>query len=220
MARSGFKYFLFSPNLGKWYNFDEPIFQMGWFNHQLDGDVFFLFFEAYTPLKIDISPNMVGRRSFPFEMVPFQVTCIFSGGGFKVLWRFDFSRQSLFGLILADSTRFIPSIVSPFCWGQKRWEHWEIVIMDSSRQWNNNTCCFQPGNTTLYLVLGLYLCCVLFYVLSSLFVFLAGLMRSLYIFFLRGFGLFDYLDSNAASITPAGWCHLAFFTTQLQILSG
>ena len=32
----GFKHFLFSsPILGKWSNFDEHIFQMGWFNHQL-----------------------------------------------------------------------------------------------------------------------------------------------------------------------------------------
>ncbi len=33
----GFKYFLFSPRkLGKWSNFDEHIFQLGWFNHQLE----------------------------------------------------------------------------------------------------------------------------------------------------------------------------------------
>ena len=31
----GFKYFLFSPLLGEDFHFDEHIFQMGWFNHQL-----------------------------------------------------------------------------------------------------------------------------------------------------------------------------------------
>ena len=30
-----FKYFLFSPLLGEMIQFDEHIFQMGWFNHQL-----------------------------------------------------------------------------------------------------------------------------------------------------------------------------------------
>ena len=32
----GFKHFLFSPLLGEMIQFDEHIFQMGWFNHQLD----------------------------------------------------------------------------------------------------------------------------------------------------------------------------------------
>ena len=31
----GFKYFLFSPLPGEMIQFDEHIFQMGWFNHQL-----------------------------------------------------------------------------------------------------------------------------------------------------------------------------------------
>ena len=31
----GFKYFLFSPLFGEDFQFDEHIFQMGWFNHQL-----------------------------------------------------------------------------------------------------------------------------------------------------------------------------------------
>ena len=30
------KYFLFSPLFGEDFPFDEHIFQMGWFNHQLD----------------------------------------------------------------------------------------------------------------------------------------------------------------------------------------
>ena len=30
----GFKYFLFSPLPGEDFQFDEHIFQMGWFNHQ------------------------------------------------------------------------------------------------------------------------------------------------------------------------------------------
>ena len=32
----GFKYFLFSSLLGERIQFDEHIFQMGWFNHQPD----------------------------------------------------------------------------------------------------------------------------------------------------------------------------------------
>ena len=32
----GFKYVLFSPLLGEMIQFDEHIFQRGWFNHQLD----------------------------------------------------------------------------------------------------------------------------------------------------------------------------------------
>ena len=32
----GFKYFVFSPLLGEDFQFDEHIFQMGWFNHQLE----------------------------------------------------------------------------------------------------------------------------------------------------------------------------------------
>ena len=31
----GFKYFLFSPLFGEDFQFDEHIFQRGWFNHQL-----------------------------------------------------------------------------------------------------------------------------------------------------------------------------------------
>ena len=31
----GFRYFLFSPLPGEMIQFDEHIFQMGWFNHQL-----------------------------------------------------------------------------------------------------------------------------------------------------------------------------------------
>ena len=30
----GFKYFLFSPLFGEDFQFDEYIFQIGWFNHQ------------------------------------------------------------------------------------------------------------------------------------------------------------------------------------------
>ena len=41
MARWWFQiFFIFTPNLGKDSHFDEHIFQMGWFNHQLDGVVF------------------------------------------------------------------------------------------------------------------------------------------------------------------------------------
>ena len=36
----GFKYFLFSPLPGEIIQFDEHIFQMGWFNHQLVLDLF------------------------------------------------------------------------------------------------------------------------------------------------------------------------------------
>ena len=32
----GFKYFLFLPLLGEDFQFDDHIFQRGWFNHQLD----------------------------------------------------------------------------------------------------------------------------------------------------------------------------------------
>ena len=32
----GFEDFLFSPVLGEMIQFDEHIFQMGWFNHQLE----------------------------------------------------------------------------------------------------------------------------------------------------------------------------------------
>ena len=32
----GFKHFLFSPLLGEDSQVDEHVFQMGWFNHQLD----------------------------------------------------------------------------------------------------------------------------------------------------------------------------------------
>ena len=36
LGDGGFKYVLFSPRtLGKIFQFDEHIFQMGWFNHQL-----------------------------------------------------------------------------------------------------------------------------------------------------------------------------------------
>ena len=35
----GFKYFLFSPLPGEMIQFDEHIFQRGWFNHQLDSNL-------------------------------------------------------------------------------------------------------------------------------------------------------------------------------------
>ena len=83
--------------------------------------------------------------------------------------------------------------------------------MDSSNNETTTHVFFQLGNTTLYSVLGLYLCCVLFYVLSSLFVFLAGLI-------LRGFGLFDYLDSNGRKYNSSRMVSPGHLT-QLQILS-
>ncbi len=36
MLGAGFKYFFFSPLPGEMIQFDEHIFQMGWFNHQLE----------------------------------------------------------------------------------------------------------------------------------------------------------------------------------------
>ena len=33
-------FFMFTPNVGEMIQFDEHIFQMGWFNHQLVLDVF------------------------------------------------------------------------------------------------------------------------------------------------------------------------------------
>ena len=35
----GFKYFLFSTLFGEDSHFDDHIFQMGWFNHQLENDL-------------------------------------------------------------------------------------------------------------------------------------------------------------------------------------
>ena len=44
----GFKYFPFSPLSGEDFQFDEHIFQMGWFNHQPDnGGLFFSFLRHY-----------------------------------------------------------------------------------------------------------------------------------------------------------------------------
>ena len=51
----GFKYFLFSSLPGEMIQFDEHIFQMGWFNHQLatkiapDGKFFGVFFKKDLP---------------------------------------------------------------------------------------------------------------------------------------------------------------------------
>ena len=36
MLAGGFKYVLFPPLLGEMIQFDDHIFQMGWFNHHLD----------------------------------------------------------------------------------------------------------------------------------------------------------------------------------------
>ena len=136
---------------------------------------------------------------------PFSGDVYIFGGGFKVLWRFVFSVKVYLAwfwqIRLASFLRlFLHFLV------QKRWEHWEIVIMDSSNNETTTHVFFQLGNTTLYSVLGLYLCCVLFYVLSSLFVFLAGLMS--YIFFCVDLDYLIIWIPTVASITPAGWCHL------------
>ena len=39
---------IFTPNLGEMIQFDGHIFQMGWFNHQLEQDVFFCFFSRWS----------------------------------------------------------------------------------------------------------------------------------------------------------------------------
>ena len=46
---AGFKHFLFSPLPGEMIQFDDHIFQMGWFNHQL-------FFVVFS----NVLPNVVG----------------------------------------------------------------------------------------------------------------------------------------------------------------
>ena len=54
----GFKYFLFSPLFGEDFQFDEHIFQMGWFNHQP---------VMFTPNFLSFYPDASGSKTFGFQ---------------------------------------------------------------------------------------------------------------------------------------------------------
>ena len=54
----GFKYFLFSPLPGEMIQFDEHIFQMGWFNHQLE--------MVQSPPQIQVPKRIVCTSSNPW----------------------------------------------------------------------------------------------------------------------------------------------------------
>ena len=56
----GFKYFLFSPLLGEMIQFDDHIFQMGWFNHQLDYDSCISMILSYLFLMVPGSITLQG----------------------------------------------------------------------------------------------------------------------------------------------------------------
>ena len=77
----GFKYFLFSTLLGEMVEFDERIFQMGWFNHQLEvflGDQktsnWGLLLSTKKPK--DLTPKSPGSLILLMEEIPHHLTCI------------------------------------------------------------------------------------------------------------------------------------------------
>ena len=170
----------------------------------------FTFLNLYTPLKIDISPEMVGRWSFPFEMVPFQVTCIFSGGGSRfcedlyLAWFLQIRLASFLWLFL----HFL---------GQKRWEHWEIVFMDSSNNETTTHVFFNWGIPHYIRFLGCIcvVCCFMSFLVCLFF-----LLALWVTFFCVDLDyLIIWIPTPIQYNSSVGWWHLAFFT-QLQILSG
>ena len=52
-------FFIFVPILGEMMQFDEHIFQMGWFNHQ--PDLYFLKLRFFFEDKPDLSTNGIDR---------------------------------------------------------------------------------------------------------------------------------------------------------------
>ena len=52
-----FKYFLFSPLFGEDSEFDEHIFQLGWFNHQLDSMSKEYSFDDTKHLRFEVGEN-------------------------------------------------------------------------------------------------------------------------------------------------------------------
>ena len=60
----GFKHVLFSSLFGEMIQFDEHIFQMGWFDHQLDyclmGEIWLTsWYDKYTILYMVLAPSQV-----------------------------------------------------------------------------------------------------------------------------------------------------------------
>ena len=61
------KYFLFSPLFGEGFQFDEHMFQMGWFNHQLGGSESFYFDQSLA--------NPTFLAAFYIGLRPWTSTC-------------------------------------------------------------------------------------------------------------------------------------------------
>ena len=77
----GFKYFLFSTLPGEMIHFDEHIFQMGWFNHQLI-NVFFRCF--FLELRKDLAAqNGPGRKRAQRE--PWLFCCMIWGDEIRTI---------------------------------------------------------------------------------------------------------------------------------------
>ena len=182
-------FFIFTPKIGKIMQFDETIFQMGW-NHQLDGDVFpfccFSFFYnlLYSLENWHISWN--GWKMFlSFWNGPFSGD-VYIFGGFKVLWRFDFSVKVYLAWFLQIRLASFLRLFLHFL-VQKRWEHWEIVIMDSSNNETTTHVFFNRGIPHYIRFLGCIcvVCCFMSFLVCLFF-----LLALWVTFFLRGFGLF------------------------------
>ena len=81
--------FYFHPQkLGKMIQFDEHIFQMGWFNHQRDVVRVFFVTSVDSRKRHDQGPNSIGwtspKKAKPFEMVMEMEKIAVGFGGFDL----------------------------------------------------------------------------------------------------------------------------------------
>ena len=63
------RFFIFTPNPGEMIQFDEHVFQMGWFNHQLVDQM--LFVENSVMLSLLFIPHANSLQTCPFSTVSF-----------------------------------------------------------------------------------------------------------------------------------------------------
>ena len=75
----GFKYCLFSSLLGEIIQFDDHIFQMGWFNHQLEKDA-----NHFSPNPLFLPANLA-----PGRLATLSACCGFTPPGFLDLGMFS-----------------------------------------------------------------------------------------------------------------------------------
>ena len=81
----GFKSFLFSPLPGEMIQFDQHIFQMGWFNHQPDKLSIWVW-NVWFPTPMTFNPSARTPQSFPLQVPVTEPSVTLVARGIRVTW--------------------------------------------------------------------------------------------------------------------------------------